>query len=504
MKFRRSIYNIIVGVLGQAITIILGIVIPKLFISSFGSEVNGLMSSITQIYVYIGLLEAGIGTATIQALYKPIANDDRGEINSILSATDKYYKRTGLYYFIAIFAFAFIYPFTIKSGIDKVSIFLVIIFTGLGSVINFLFQGKYKLLLTAEGKSYIVSSITTIINVVTNIAKIICIYLGYNIVVIQIVYCIINISQMFFFGLYIKKKYGWIDLSVKPNKEAISQKNFVLIHQVSGMIFSNTDILILTYFTNLKVVSVYSIYNMIYTTISNILAAVNSGLVFTLGQTFQVDKKKYIRLLDCYETYYMCINFALYTVTYLLILPFLKLYTSGISDINYIDKYLPVLFLCVQVLVAGRSAMLNTINIAGHFKNTWKRSVIESIINLVASLLLVMKIGIYGILIGTVIALLYRTIDIIIYSNVKILKRSVWSTFRKWITNIVLLFIICFIGSKNLMLINNYIEFIIVAIKLTVIILPIFIVINSIVERDSYNLIISFLKKKLKCKKTII
>lgn len=501
MKFKRSIYNIIVGVLGQLITIIMGIIIPKLFITSFGSEVNGLMTSITQIYVYIGLLEAGIGTATIQALYKPIANEDKGEINGILSATDRYYKKTGLYYFFAIVLFAVIYPFTIKADISKLSIFFVIIFTGLGSVINYLFQGKYKLLLTAEGKNYIVSSIATIINVVTNIAKIVCIYLGYDIVTIQVVYCIINISQMIFFGMYIKRHYKWLDLSVKPNKEAISQKNFVLIHQISSMVFSNTDILILTYFTNLKVVSVYSIYNMVYTTISNILAAVNTGLVFTLGQTFQVDKKKYIKLLDCYETYYMCINFALYTVTYLLILPFLKLYTAGITDINYIDKYLPILFLCVQALVAGRSGMLNTINIAGHFKNTWKRSVIESIINIVVSLAFVGKYGIYGILIGTITALLYRTIDIIIYSNVKILNRSTWSTFRKWIVNILILLVVVVIGTDNMPTINSYIDFFIAGIKLTVIILPIFIVINSIIERNSYNMLVGFIKKKININK---
>ncbi|MBS5938011.1 sugar isomerase [Clostridium sp.] len=501
MKFKRSIYNIIVGVLGQLITIIMGIIIPKLFITSFGSEVNGLMTSITQIYVYIGLLEAGIGTATIQALYKPIANEDKGEINGILSATDRYYKKTGLYYFFAIVLFAVIYPFTIKADISKLSIFFVIIFTGLGSVINYLFQGKYKLLLTAEGKNYIVSSIATIINVVTNIAKIVCIYLGYDIVTIQVVYCIINISQMIFFGMYIKRHYKWLDLSVKPNKEAISQKNFVLIHQISSMVFSNTDILILTYFTNLKVVSVYSIYNMVYTTISNILAAVNTGLVFTLGQTFQVDKKKYIKLLDCYETYYMCINFALYTVTYLLILPFLELYTAGITDINYIDKYLPILFLCVQALVAGRSGMLNTINIAGHFKNTWKRSVIESIINIVVSLAFVGKYGIYGILIGTITALLYRTIDIIIYSNVKILNRSTWSTFRKWIVNISILLVVAVIGTNNMPTINSYIDFFIVGIKLTVMILPVFIAINSIIERNSYNMLVGFIKKKINFKK---
>ena len=60
------------GVISQVITLLLGIIIPKLMIVSYGSEVNGLLSSIRQVFVYVALLEAGIGTASLQALYAPI------------------------------------------------------------------------------------------------------------------------------------------------------------------------------------------------------------------------------------------------------------------------------------------------------------------------------------------------------------------------------------------------------------------------------------------------
>ena len=65
----RSIKNIVFGVLGQVITIVIGIVLPRMFIISYGSEVNGMLSSVNNIFTYIALLEAGIGTATVQALY---------------------------------------------------------------------------------------------------------------------------------------------------------------------------------------------------------------------------------------------------------------------------------------------------------------------------------------------------------------------------------------------------------------------------------------------------
>ena len=82
-----------------------------------GSEANGFMASITQIFVYMSILEAGVGTAAIQALYKPIGLDDKHKINGILSATSKYYKKTGKYYLLAVVVMSIIYPLCIKSNI---------------------------------------------------------------------------------------------------------------------------------------------------------------------------------------------------------------------------------------------------------------------------------------------------------------------------------------------------------------------------------------------------
>ena len=84
------------GVISQVITLLLGIIIPKLMIVSYGSEVNGLLSSIRQVFVYVALLEAGIGTASLQALYAPIATNDKKRTCEIMSATNRYYKRTGI------------------------------------------------------------------------------------------------------------------------------------------------------------------------------------------------------------------------------------------------------------------------------------------------------------------------------------------------------------------------------------------------------------------------
>ena len=90
MNARKSIYNILSGLLGQGIAILLGIMIPRLVIVNLGSESNGLLSSVNQILIYLNLLESGVGTAALQSLYRPVAEKNISKINSILSAVNRF------------------------------------------------------------------------------------------------------------------------------------------------------------------------------------------------------------------------------------------------------------------------------------------------------------------------------------------------------------------------------------------------------------------------------
>lgn len=500
MNARRSFYNIFFGMLSQIISIALGIIIPRLVLVSLGSESNGLLSSVNQALVYLSLLEAGIGTATLQALYKPVAEEDKSSINQIMAATNIYYKRVGLYYFIATLSLAIIYPIVVKSSLSYFTIFSVILLSGLSQVINFFFQGKYRILMQVEGKNYILTNLGTIINVFTSISKIILLLLGCDIIVLQLMYFIFSLLQMIYIMKYIKKNYKWLDLSVTPNYDAISQKNSVLIHQISGLIFQNTDVLILTVACGLKVVSVYSMYVMLFGMIGTTISTINSGVSFAMGQAYNTDKKKFNILYNAFETYNMSLTFSLYCVATIFIIPFLKLYTAGVTDINYFDKLLPYLFVATYLLSNGRSAAQRVIEYAGHFKLTQDRSIIESAINVVVSLVGVVKFGIYGVLLGTIAALLYRTNDMILYSSKRLLKRSPSKTYLKWGTNLVLYITFIIIFNKILLKItlDNYLILILSAGLVSIIVIFVFFVIGSLIDNESFKYCTSYMSKYLK------
>lgn len=423
-KRRRSALNLISAVLGQALGIAIGFLLPWLFITSFGSEINGLISSANQILVYLALFEAGVGAVSLQALYGPIARGEQGAISSILSATREHYDRASLLILAGLTAVAALYPLVVTVALPHLKVSLIIFLVGLPMVVSFRVQAKLVVLLKADGKNYVVTNLTTLITLLTGTAKVLMIARGYDVLAVILVQCLIQLAQAIVIDRYTRKHYPWLDLAAEPDYPAISQKNYMLVHQVSALVFQNTDIIILTVVAGLKVVSVYAIYKMVMSQMGNLLYMLQSSVDFVLGQTFHTDRKLYIRRIDQFEPWFSGLAFSLYAVLFHLLFAFVSLYTKGVEDIQYADQWLVALFVLIELLTVARMVMLQTINYAGHFKETMGRSIFETVINLTVSLALVGWLGIYGVLIGTAVALLYRTNDIIIYANRVLLDRS--------------------------------------------------------------------------------
>lgn len=428
--------NLIFSLPSQPITLGLGLILPRLWIVSYGSEVNGLLSSLSQFLVYLSLFEAGVGAATMQALYKPVAQNSWDDINGVLSATHRYYKRTGTWYLIGLLGLSVLYPLLVDSSLPYITIFGAVFFSGIGNVVSFYLQGKYNFLLPADGKSYVTSILGTIIHILNSLVKILLISLNVNIVLILATTFLLQFVHIGYILWYVKKHYPKIQLDVPPNNAALAQKNFALIHQISGLIFNNADVLILTFFCDLRLVSVYSLFKMITSQLESLINIPLSSISFWLGQTYQTDKRLYTQRIDLVESYYSAMVYGLFSVALYLFLPFMRLYTDGVTDVNYVDPWLALLFVLCSLLDKSRVPMLNTINYAGHYQQTLSRTIMESSINLIVSLIGVCFLGIYGVLLGTVAALAYRTNDIILYSNHKLLNRSAKKTYAIYFVNV--------------------------------------------------------------------
>jgi len=498
---RRVASNFVSSLFGYVLSIAIGLILPRFFTLTYGSEVNGLIGSVNQFVVYLGLFEAGVGTATLQALYKPVALDDKNGISSIMNAAGAYYKKAGLYYLIGLLILCFGYPLAFKTDISFFRVVAIVFLTGFINVLNFWVQGKYLVLLRAEGKNYILTNLNSAMNVLTGIIKIVLIRLRVDVVLIMAAAFLVNVGTMIFILIYIKVNYKWLDPTVSADFKAIEQKNYVLIHEISTLIFNNTDIIILTIFCGLKVVSVYSMYKLVIIYLGNILSTITSSVEFSLGQLYQTQKSEFVKRVDLCESVYSVSFHTFNSVALFLFIPFMRLYTAGITDINYVDYRLAVLFVTIELLSSVRVMMTRTISFAGHFKLTTTRTIAESIINLTVSLVAVRFWGIYGVLMGTVVALLYRTNDIIIYSNVRLIGRSPLKTYSIHLLNLVLLIAFQFVYKLLFPVIDSYVMFAVYGAAMVLMTAAAMTIVQMIAFPDFRSMIISVVKKLIGSKK---
>lgn len=492
----KSKQILVFGIISQIVTLLLGILLPKLLIGGFGSEINGLLSSIKQIFVYIALLEAGIGTAALQAMYAPIAKGDNLKVSEIMSATDRYFRRTGLMYGLAVLLLAFIYPYIFRVNLDNSTVAAIILLQGSAGVIRYFFQGKLTILLRVDGRSYVTTNIQTFVTIISYTSQILLIVLGFNIIAVQIAFFCTNLCQMLYMSWYVKRKYPWLDLSVKPDFKSLSKSKFVIVHQLSGLIFNNTDMIVLSYFCGLKTVSIYALYNLIFNSVGNVIDTLCSSVEFILGQTFNSDKKRFMRLQEAYETYYLGFSFALFTITLIMLPSFINIYAGDFTDANYSDPYLPYFFAAVNVLMYSRRTSSQIINFAGTFKQTQWRSILESSINLIVSVVMVQYVGIYGVLIGTIVALFYRTNDVIIYANCNILHRLPWKTYKRWGINLFTMILLVFVTNLILPDINGFIDWILVLLPVSIVIVSLYFIIDTLFDCNSLKVLFEFIYKR--------
>lgn len=483
-KLKKSLLNSTTSLLAVSVNVLLGLFIPRLILVNYGSETNGLVNSINQFVAYLNLFEAGIGIVGLQILYKPVAEADHDKVNSVLAAINLNYRKIGCYYFFSLLLLSVCYPLLVLHGsthLNYFQVFMCVLFSGLGNVILFFVQGKYRILLNAEGKSYILNNLQTVISILISVTKVILLTVGLDIVSVIVATFALNLIQVAFILLLIRRQYGWINLKVPSEIVVLAQKSYAFIHQVAWMVFLNTDVLVLTIFCNLKVVSVYAMYKLVVSSLENLLNIPLDSVNFALGQVFNTDKAKYAKLIDTVEIFYEALCFSFLAVTLKLFPAFISIYTRNVTDIVYQDAFLPLLFVVIELLIFMRKPMLNTIGYAGHFKETLPQTIAEMVLNLSISIVASYCLGIYGVLLGTVVALTYRFIDLVIYCNKCILDRDYKKTFLIYMINIVLFVVFQILvfpfGNK----ITSCFQFILFGLGFTVVSVVLFIGTNAVI-----------------------
>ena len=385
------------GLILQTFTILSGFILPKIILTCFGSEVNGLVSSLNQFLSYISLVEGGITGVVMANLYKPIVEKDEQKISAVMVTANRFFKKIGILFVAYSVGLSIVYPLLFKTEFNFAYVCSLTLILSITVLVQYMFSITLKTLLDADKRVYVVNFTQTLIVICNVIFAQISVWVYPSIHILKLISGILFILQPVIFGYIVKRDYR-IDWSTDPEYSLIKSRWSGFAINLAAFIHGSTDITILTILTNLKTVSVYSVYGLVSNGIKALVQACLSGLSQTVGQAYaKKDWKELNQKLDLYEYVVFVLVFFIFTVTALLINPFIQLYTRDVTDANYNQPIFGILLIISEGLYLVKFPHLNLAYAANKFKEITVPAYIEALLNIVISVILVHKFGLVGV-----------------------------------------------------------------------------------------------------------
>ncbi len=496
MRTRQALINTVTSILLQVVLAISGIIVPRFFTALYGSSVNGLVSSITQFISYINLVEAGISAAGMVALYGPLARGEKDNINGVFAAANRFYRQSGLIFAALIGLLVLLYPFAVKNEIgDTAFIRTMIAVLSISGIVDYFILGKYRMLLTADQRGYVIAIAQIFGTVIMTVASIILMELKFSALLVKGAAAVIYILRSIVVVVYAKRRYKWLTVKEKPNLAAFEQRWAVLAHQIAGMVISNSAMILLTFFLKenaLVEVSVYSVYNLVAYSLTLVLSSVQTGIGAGFGQVISNGEKEVLnKSFKTYEFIFFLVIFTAYSCMAVLLHPFITLYSADFEDGGiYARPIVIALFTVWGFLQSVRAPAVTIITAAGHYKKTQTRAIIEAVINLTVSLVLVRPLGIVGVVTGAICSSLYRTTDIL-YCERHLIRGTIGRTLRRIGVNLLLSAVLIFAGLQLVPTVtNSWLVWLASAVIFGISAAAVICGVNTLIEPDEFKQII--------------
>lgn len=417
--------NIAASFVYQVVAAVISLVLPRIVLSEYGSEANGLMQAITQFLSYTLLLEFGVGGLIRASFYKPLAQNDTEAVSDIFNNTKSYFGKISVVFLAFTVFLTLCAKLLIKTEFDFIYVGAMVIILALNTYFSYYFALPHRLLISADQKVYILQSVQTVSNILNFVVCVIMIKLGFSIHMVKLVSMITFLLNPMVLRAHVKKHYK-ISKTVFDEKRKIPRKSDGMVHHAAYFIHRSTDVVILSFVCGVKVASVYTVYNAVIVIVENLLNSLSTSMAAAIGNMLAKDEKNELNeSFNRYEFFNTFLAIMASTVMAVLIIPFVRVYTKGVTDVNYIQPAFAYLMIAAGLMYCIRMPYNTVITSAGHYRETRIEAIIEVCLNLGISILLVKPLGLSGVAIGTLCAMSFRTIYMVWYLSKNILHRPI-------------------------------------------------------------------------------
>lgn len=493
---KKLFLNTTVSMAHQIIALICGFILPRYFLVSYGSAVNGLISSITQFLGFITLAECGVGAVVQSALYKPLANKNEYEISIIIISAERFFKKIAAILVAYTAILMIVYPFITLHSFDYFFTMSLIFVISISSFAQYYFSMSYRLLLNADQMAFVQLGTHSIALILNTIFSVLLMKYGAEVRMVKFMSSLLFLIQPLVLVWYVKKHYN-INKKLALHGEPIKQKWNGLAQHIASVVLGNTDTVVLTLFSTLDNVSIYAVYNLVVSGIKQIVTSMTTGMQSMLGYMYAINEREALNeTFSNFEWLLHTITVFAFSCASFLIVPFVRVYTYGIEDTNYIVPVFAIIICFANGMYCLRLPYNMMVMAAGHYKETQSSAIIEALINIIISVALVIKFGLIGVAIGTLVAMVYRTTYLAYYLSKNILMRKMRNFIKHIIVDVSSVFISTIATHWYTLGNVSYIGWFLMAIKVGMTVFLVIGIINLLFYRDEMKKGILFFIKR--------
>lgn len=475
--------NIAGSVLLRIVSGVCGLILPRYVLRSFGSEVNGLVASVTQLLSYAVLLEGGIGGVMKAALYKPLANGDDAGVSEIFYQISRTFRKIAVVFICCALMLSVCMKFFVDTQYSWFFVFTMVLILSAHTFFSYYVGLPHRILMTADQKLYIIQFTQSFDTVLNLLLCLLVMRWGGGIHMVKLASAVIFLLTPLVQRLYVKHHYNLSKEAAAGNTQQIQKRDGV-IHHLSYFIHRNTDVVILSLFGSLQRVSVYTVYNTVIYVLEQLLLSISSGLSGLVGRLIaRKEIAELNRIVDRYEVCNNVLATGVATVCAILILPFVSIYTGGVTDVQYRQPLFAILMIAGSYAYSIRHPFGCVVSAAGHYKETKVGAIGEVVINLALSLALVKPLGLIGVALGTLVAMSFRTIYTVWYLSKHILYRSVWKFLLKLGCNLLISgVLVSWVPVWVDVTASNILGLLVSALKVSAVVFPVFLAANALLS----------------------
>lgn len=405
-RTKNAVRNIYSGMFNKIFTIFFPFLIRTVLIKKIGIEYAGLNSLFSSILQVLNLTELGFASAVVYSMYKPIAEDDKDTICALLN----FYKR--VYFIIGLVILALgtavmpFLPHLIKGNIPQdINIYVLYSIYLVNTSLSYLLFGYKNSLLNAHQRRDVISNILTITQGLMNICQLFILVTIKNYYLYVLMMPIFTVLNNVMVGIETKRMFpeysckGKLDISVK--KDIRKKVAGLMISKLAQTSRNSFDSIFISAFLSLAMTTIYSNYLLVISAITGILNIVINSLQAGVGNTLQTEtkEKNYENLKKFNLLYTLFVGWCT-TCMLCMYQSFMELWLGK----DFLLPFGAVVLLCLYFYIL-KAGDINSLyyNASGMWWHGKYRAITEALLNLLGNFILVKYIGIYGIVISTVI-----------------------------------------------------------------------------------------------------